>query len=69
MTIGSMGCQSNLDKVNEQIERLSSPDPVERGWGAVNLGNMGDQTAPAIPYLIDLLDDTTPLEWEVSNTK
>lgn len=47
-------------KVRKQIERLYSPDPIQRIYGAACLGKMGKQAVPAIPYLIDLFDDNTP---------
>ena len=46
-------------EVRKQIERLYSKDPLERRKGAKALGEMGAQAAPAIPFLIGILGDTT----------
>ena len=45
-----------------QIQKLYSADPVERGWGAYNLGKMGKRGEPAIPYLIKTLRDDVGLQ-------
>lgn len=50
-------------EVKKQIERLYSSDPVERGYGAYHLGEKREQAVPAIPFLIDVLDDNTSLWW------
>lgn len=42
-------------EVREQIERLYSQDPVERGYAAYELGEMGAKAAPAVPFLIGIL--------------
>jgi HEAT repeat protein len=53
-------------EVKAEVEGLYSPEAAKRAQAAEKLGNMGDKAAPAIPYLIGLLGDTTgvkvPLE-------
>jgi len=44
--------------VREQIERLSSFDPVERAHAAQALGSMGEGAVPAVPFLIGALNDS-----------
>jgi len=44
-----------------EIERLYSSDPVERGTGAYFLGESKSAAIAAVPFLIDMLDDSTPL--------
>ncbi len=44
-------------EVREQIERLFSADREERRDAARNLGEMGEKAAPAVPALIEMLDD------------
>jgi HEAT repeat protein len=43
--------------LKQKIARLSSPDPLERASAACQIGMMGKQAAPAVPYLIQLLGD------------
>lgn len=45
-------------RVREQIERLSSFDPVERAHAAQVLGSMGEGAVLAIPFLIGALSDS-----------
>jgi len=45
-------------RVRDQIERLSSFDPVERTHAAQALGSMGEDAIPAIPFLIGALEDS-----------
>ena len=45
----------------DKILRLYHPDPVERAWAAYQLAKLGRGAAPAVPYLIDLLSDDTPV--------
>jgi HEAT repeat protein len=47
-------------EVREQVERLYSEDGEERVRAAGRLGSMGEKAIPAVPFLMDLLDD--PLE-------
>ncbi|HHT9120077.1 MAG TPA: HEAT repeat domain-containing protein [Candidatus Hypogeohydataceae bacterium YC41] len=49
--------------VRAQIERLYSSDPVERGYGAHELGEMGTRAVPAIPYLVQIIEDNSSLQW------
>lgn len=49
--------------VKEEIERLYSDNPVERGRGAFRLGELGEKAVPAIPFLKGIQDDFTGLEW------
>jgi HEAT repeat protein len=48
-------------EVREQIESLSSEDPIKRASAACALGRMGERAAPAIPALISLLGDGAPI--------
>ncbi len=48
-------------RVKDKILRLYHPDPVERAWAAYQLAKLGRGAAPAVPYLIDLLNDDTPV--------
>ncbi len=47
--------------LKQQILQLQNDDPVERAWAAYRLAKTGQGAAPAIPYLIDLLNDNTPV--------
>lgn len=49
--------------VRKRIEMLYSADPIDRGYGAINLGCMGRKAADAIPFLIAILGDNTTLQW------
>lgn len=51
------------DYVKKQIERLYSSSPVDRCEAAVELGRWGKRAIPAIPYLIEMLGDSAPLDW------
>jgi len=44
--------------VRAEIKRLYFPRPGVRVKACMNLGEMGQRTAPAIPFLIGILDDT-----------
>jgi len=48
-----------LLQVREKIIRLYHEDPIERAWAAHQLAKIGQGAAPAIPYLVELLDDET----------
>jgi HEAT repeat protein len=50
-------------EVNRLIGDLQSSDAKTRALAAIAIGNMGDASVPAIPYLIRLLDDDTTLQW------
>ncbi len=50
------------DDVREQIARLDSSRPSERGQAAFLLGRMGGRAAPAVPFLIDMFGDYVPLQ-------
>lgn len=50
-------------EVQKEVLKLYSQDPVERGYGAFYLGEMGSQATAAVPFLIALLNDNTPLAW------
>lgn len=66
-TVGTGYAQPNISRedipadapadVRQQIERLYSPDPLERAFAARALGQMKTQAAPAIPFLMGMLDD------------
>ncbi|MCK4643470.1 hypothetical protein KAU32_07515 [bacterium] len=49
--------------VRKEIERLYSSLAVKRGEAALCLGEMGERAAPAVPFLIEILDDNRELEW------
>lgn len=51
------------DAVKGQIELLSSSDPIQRARAAFYLGRMGSLSDPAIPLLIEMLDDKADLQW------
>jgi bilin biosynthesis protein len=44
-------------EARQQVERLYSQDPIDRGSAAFNLRKLGDKAIPAIPFLIANLDD------------
>lgn len=48
-------------ELKELITRLHHTDPVERAWAAYQLGKLGRGAAPAVPYLLNLLEDETPV--------
>jgi HEAT repeat protein len=48
--------------VRKRIEELSSPDPVRRAAAACALGEMGERAVRAIPFLVLLLEDGTPID-------
>jgi len=48
-------------EVRGQIERLYSEDAEERVRAADRLGGMGEKAIPAVPFLMDLLDDPSGL--------
>lgn len=49
-------------ELREQIVRLHHPQAVERAAAATQLAKMGRGAAPAVPYLIRLLQDDTPVQ-------
>jgi len=48
-------------QVKDKIKRLHHKDPVERAWAAYQLAKLGRGATPAVPYLIKMLDDATPV--------
>jgi len=48
-------------RVKDKILRLHHDDPVERAWAAYQLAKLGRGAAPAVPYLIKMLADDTPV--------
>jgi len=48
-------------QVKDKILRLQNEDPVERAWAAYQLAKLGRGAAPAVPYLIKMLSDDTPV--------
>jgi len=48
-------------KVREQVDRLSSAEPKERYYAAVELGDMATNAIVAIPFLMDRLTDGAKL--------
>jgi len=72
MGIGLIGyAQPNIPKkdipsnipadIRKQIMGLYSSDPTERVYAAVRLGQMGARAVPAIPFLIGMFVDGTPV--------
>ena len=53
--------------VRREVERIYSSDPVERGYGCYNLGEMGPKAVSAAPFLIRILGDTTAMRWAEQN--
>ncbi|MFP4057659.1 MAG: HEAT repeat domain-containing protein [Candidatus Brocadiia bacterium] len=51
-------------EVRRQIRRLYSRSAEERGYAAVALGEMREQAAPAVPFLVAMLGDSFPLRVE-----
>lgn len=49
-------------ELSKQIVRLYSRDPAVRARAASHLGNMGEDAAPAVTYLVQLLPDDTPVQ-------
>lgn len=52
--------------VQKAIERLKSPLAVERVAVAIQLGQMGSRAAAAVPFLIELFEDTELVTMKVS---
>jgi HEAT repeat protein len=50
------------NELREQIIRLYSRDPKQRAQAASHLGKMAMGAGPAVPYLIRLLRDNTPVQ-------
>lgn len=48
-------------QVRDKIKRLHHQNPVERAWAAYQLAKLGRGAAPAVPYLIRMLNDTSPV--------
>jgi len=57
--------QKNKFDIKNAIDRLHSSDPMVRARSASKLGISDPQAKSAIPYLVKMLDDNTPLEWKV----
>jgi HEAT repeat protein len=49
-------------EIRTQIENLYDPDRATRAVAALKLGEMGEKAAPAIPFLIGLLEDDSNFE-------
>jgi len=47
--------------VRKQVERLYSSDPIERNEACDELAAMGEKAVPAIPFLVETLNDRTPV--------
>ncbi len=47
--------------LQDKMVRLNDADPNERAWAAYQLGKFGDTAATAIPALLQLLQDDTPV--------
>jgi HEAT repeat protein len=59
--------QKNKSDIKNAIDRLHSSDPIVRAYAAEELGHKGSKAASAIPFLIELLYDDTPLQWKLPN--
>jgi HEAT repeat protein len=69
-TIPIKNVQKNLPVlVKIQINKLYSKDPMECGEAAKQLGKMGKRSSPAIPFLIDMLNDTVHFIQEKDSEK
>ncbi len=66
--VGSVGeAQVNRPRstpaaINEQIAALSATDPAARGLAACYLSGMGGRASAAVPALVRLLPDATPID-------
>lgn len=49
----------NAVDIKNQIERLNSSNPIERGDAAFKIGTMGECAKEAIPFLVQLLGDVS----------
>jgi HEAT repeat protein len=49
-----------------KIHALSSPNPIERASAACQIGEMGRRAAQAIPNLIQILADDTPINADIN---
>jgi HEAT repeat protein len=49
--------------IKEQTAGLSASDPAARALAACHLGGMGRRAATAVPALMRLLADATPVDW------
>ncbi len=48
-------------QIRKNILMLYAPEPLERARAAYELGKVGRGAAPAIPYLVELLGDQSPV--------
>ena len=51
-------------EIRKEIEKLYSLDALVRAEAAIRLGWMGNKAASATPFLMAMLNDNTPIEWE-----
>jgi HEAT repeat protein len=51
------------EEVREQVERVALWNAEERAKGAMGLGKLGKESSRAVPFLLDILDDHTDVEW------
>ncbi len=51
-------------EVKQEIKKLYSQDALERAEAAIHLGDMGSKASAAVPFLMAMLDDNAPIEWE-----
>ena len=54
-------CSLLIGDIEREINLLRSYQAARRVLGAIKLGEMGPEAAPAVPHLIPLLDDTRPV--------
>ena len=53
--------RTTVDAIRDQIAALSSPDPGRRAMAACYLSSMGRRAEEAVPALLRLLADGTPI--------
>jgi HEAT repeat protein len=51
-------------EVRDLVKQLSSTSAIERGKAAHSLGRMGMKAAPAVPFLVKTLGDSSKLVWQ-----
>ena len=56
-----MSSSSYPKELRDKIIRLHHEDPVERAWAAYQLGKLGPSARAAVPYLVRMLADDTPV--------
>ena len=61
---------SNVDpELSTQIRILANADPVERARAASKLGSMREKAKPAVPFLLNLLNDESDVYYQPINVQ